>query len=72
MINTQGMSPEKIRVLGIEILTRELGADVTIEFLHQYSRGHGNYTKDREKLLKGDTVESLSMELFKLQESGEI
>ncbi len=72
MINTQGMSPEKIRVLGIEVLTRELGADVTIEFLHQYSRGHGNYTKDREKLLKGDTVESLSMELFKLQESGEI
>lgn len=72
MVNTQGMSPEKIRMLGIEILTRELGADVTIEFLHQYSRGYGDYTKGREKLLKGDTVDSLSKELFKLQESGEI
>ncbi len=71
MINTQGMSPEKIRMVGLEILNRELGADVTIEFLQQYSRGHGNYTKEREKLLRGETVESLSKELFTLQGLGE-
>ncbi len=72
MINTQGMSPEKIRMVGLEILNRELGADVTIEFLQQYSRGYGNYTKEREKLLRGETVDSLAKELFKLQELGEV
>ncbi|MBN1646450.1 MAG: hypothetical protein JW874_00335 [Spirochaetales bacterium] len=72
MINTKGMSPEKIRMVGVEILNRELGADVTIEFLQQYSRGHGDYTKEREKLLEGETIDSLSKELFKLQESGKI
>ena len=72
MINTQGMSPEKIRMVGLEILNRELGADVAIEFLHQYSRGYGDYTKERGKLFKGDTVDSLAKELLELQESGEI
>jgi len=67
MIDTQGMSPEKIRMVGLQILNRELGADVAIEFLQQYSRGYGDYTKERENLLKGDTVDSLSEELLKLQ-----
>lgn len=69
MINTQGMSPEKIRMIGLEILTRELGADATIEFLQHYSRGYGNYTKEREELFKGETVDSLSDELFSLQKT---
>lgn len=72
MINTQGMSPEKIRITGLKILNRELGADATIEFLQHYSRGYGNYTKEREELLKGETVDSLSKELFTLQETGEV
>ena len=72
MINTQGMSPEKIRMVGLEILNRELGADVTIEFLHQYSRGYGDYTKERNDLLKNDSVDSLAKELLKLQESDQI
>ncbi|MDZ7792172.1 MAG: hypothetical protein U5P10_00350 [Spirochaetia bacterium] len=67
MINTQGMSPEKIRMVGLQILNRELGPDVAIEFLQQYSRGYGDYTKERENLLKGDTIDSLSEELLKLQ-----
>ena len=69
MINTQGMSPEKIRIVGLQILNRELGADVTIEFLQQYSRGYGDYTKERDSLLKDDTVDSLSQELLTLQKT---
>ena len=72
MINTQGMSPEKIRMVGLELLNKELGADVAIEFLHQYSRGYGDYTKEREALLKGETVDSLAAKLFKMQDSGEV
>lgn len=51
------------------IRNRELGADVTIEFLQQYSRGYGDYTKERDNLLKNDTVDSLSQELLALQKS---
>ena len=71
MVNTQGMSPEKIRLVGLELLNRELGSDVMIEFLQQFSRGHGDYTKEREKLFEGETVASLSKELLSLQESEE-
>ena len=63
------MSPEKIRIIGLNLLNRELGPDVTIELLQQYSRGSGNYTKERGSLFDGETVDSLSKELFKLQES---
>jgi hypothetical protein len=59
MINTQGMSPEKIRLLGLEVLNRELGPDVMIEFLQQFSTGSGDYTKERASLFKGETGESI-------------
>ena len=49
-------------MIGLEILNRELGADATIEFLQQYSRGYGNYAKEREELFRGETVDSLSKE----------
>ena len=51
MIHTQGMSPEKIRLVGLELLNRELGPDVMIEFLQQFSNGSEDYTKERASLL---------------------
>ena len=69
MINTQGMTPEKIRILSLELINRELGSDVMIEFLQQYSLGHGDYTKEREKLFEGETVESLFQKVLDFQES---
>ena len=69
MIDTQGMTPEKIRILSLELINRELGPDVMIEFLHQYSLGHGDYTKEREKLFEGETAESLFKKVLDFQES---
>ena len=67
MMNTQGMSPTKIKMLGVEILNRELGPDGLIEFIQQFDLGHGDYTKERESLFKDDTVQSLGEELLKYQ-----
>ncbi len=69
MINTQGLSPEKIRMLGLDLLNRELGPDGMIEFIQQYSTGSGDYSKERKDLFKGESVASLAKELFDLQDS---
>jgi hypothetical protein len=46
MIDTQGMSPDTIRKIGLELLSRELGPDGMIEFLQQYSLGTGTIPKN--------------------------
>jgi hypothetical protein len=69
MIDTQGMSPDTIRKIGLELLSRELGPDGMIEFLQQYSLGTGDYTKEREVNLPGETGESLLDKIIDFQKS---
>ena len=69
MINAQGMTPEKVRLLGLEVLNRELGPDLMIEFLQQYSNGSGDYTKEREKLFAGETGKSILNKVIQFRES---
>ncbi|MCF6334798.1 MAG: hypothetical protein L3J12_03560 [Spirochaetales bacterium] len=71
MINTQGMSPERIKLLGLEVISRELGPDVMIEFLQQFSTGSGDYTKERKKLFTGETGESILNKVIAFRESKE-
>ena len=71
MINTQGMSPERIKLLGLEVISRELGPDVMIEFLQQFSTGSGDYTKERKKLFTGETGESILNKVIDFRESKE-
>ncbi len=69
MVNTQGMTPEQVRLLGLEILNRELGPDLMIEFLQQYSNGSGDYTKEREKLFAEETGKSILHKVIKYREA---
>jgi len=71
MISTQGMSPERIKLLGLEVISRELGPDVMIEFLQQFSTGSGDYTKERKKLFTGETGESILNKVIAFRESKE-
>ena len=71
MINTQGMSPEKIKLLGLEVISRELGPDVMIEFLQQFSTGSGDYTEERKKLFANETGESILNKVIAFRESKE-
>ena len=54
-----------IRREGLEALTKKLGYFGTLRFLEQFDIGSGDYTKEREKLQKGYTVEKLAKEILK-------
>jgi hypothetical protein len=41
-----------IRKAGIEMLTKELGPVETAYFIRQFDMGNGDYTKERDELLK--------------------
>jgi hypothetical protein len=42
-----------------QVLIQELGAIDAMRFLNQFRAGSGDYTAEREKLFKGETVKSL-------------
>lgn len=48
---------ERIRREGLKALKEKLGVEGTIKFIQMYSEGKGDYTKDREELLKDITIE---------------
>jgi hypothetical protein len=56
-------NPSAIRKAGIEVLTKELGPLGMVLFMRQYDSGNGNYTEERDELLKDITVEGLEREL---------
>ena len=55
--------PVAIRKIGLEVLTKELGPLGMALFMRQYDRGYGNYTEERDELLKGITIEDIEREL---------
>ena len=54
-----------IRQAGFRALTKELGATGTVLFIRQFESGYGNYTEERDDMLKditlSDIVESIQM-----------
>jgi hypothetical protein len=62
----------ELRKRGFEALVRELGAANAVRFLHLYSTGHGDYTRDRDRWLSGLTIEQIEEEIRKMKIRGEI
>lgn len=48
---------EKIRREGLKALKEKLGVDGMIKFIQMYSDGNGDYTKDKEEILKDVSIE---------------
>ena len=48
-----------IRERGFNVLTKELGASGTAQFIRQFDMGSGDYTKEREELLKDVTLDDI-------------
>jgi hypothetical protein len=48
---------ERIRKEGLKALKEKLGIEGTIKFIQLYSDGKGDYTKERDELLKGITID---------------
>lgn len=59
MVNVSEMTDVQLRETALTILGRELGPVGLLRFLRQYENGYGDYTKEREELLKNETMETV-------------
>ena len=48
-----------IRQAGFKALTKELGAAGTVLFIRQFESGYGDYTDERDELLKDVKLEDI-------------
>lgn len=55
-MSTQELTQEQVRLMGLEVLARELGATGLIRFLQLYEQGSGDYTHERADLVANQTV----------------
>jgi hypothetical protein len=65
MINIKEMTNEQIKHIGLKVIERELGPVGMIRFIQQFELGKGDYTKEREKLLKEKDIEKIVGEIKK-------
>lgn len=56
-------NPVALRKAGLEALTRELGPLGMALFMRQYDSGYGDYTAERDELLKDISLEDVEREL---------
>ena len=60
-------NPVALRKAGLDALTKELGPLGMALFIRQYENGYGDYTAEREELLKDVTLEEIERELKAIQ-----
>jgi hypothetical protein len=60
VMNTQELSQEEIRSIGLEVLARELGPAGLIRFFQMYEHGNGDYTQGREDILPRQTAAQIT------------
>jgi len=54
----------------IDVLFKEIGIVNTVRFLNQFTTGYGDYTEERESLLKDLALEEIVEAARKLREKG--
>jgi hypothetical protein len=63
------MTDQEFQRHALSILQRELGAEGLARFLRLYRSGRGDYTKERDQLLKGVTIDEI-VEQIRSSEQG--
>ncbi len=53
--------------LALKVLYREIGIVNTVRFINQFTTGYGNYTQEREQILKGKMLDDIVIEIKKLR-----
>ena len=61
-------SLNKVTHQALDVLIKEIGLADTLRFVNQFTKGYGDYTKQREKLFHGMELEGL---LEEIRRSGE-
>ena len=64
-MNTQTLSPAVIRKAGLEAVAKKLGPLGMVRFLQQFETGRGDYTKERDQLLKDMDIQDIISEIRK-------
>jgi len=59
----------EIRTIGFDALVRELGPAGAIRIIQQYESGHGDYTRNRKKLLPKKSVREIGRQIVKQRQS---
>ena len=68
-MTTETLTLYEIRTIGFEALLRELGPAGAIRFIQQYESGHGDYTRNRTKLLPKKPVREIGKQIMKQRQS---
>ena len=68
-MTTQNLTLYEIRTIGFDALIRELGPAGAIRFIQQYESGHGDYTRDRKKVLPKKSVREIGRQIIKQRRS---
>ncbi len=68
-MTTQNLTLYEIRTIGFDALIRELGPAGAIRFIQQYESGHGDYTRDRKKVLPKKSVRAIGRQIIKQRQS---
>ena len=55
--------PYEIQRRGLDALARELGPDGLIRFFQSYGLGSGDYTQERHKWLKDESIEGIAAKM---------
>lgn len=59
---------DQIRLIGLEVLFRELGPVGMVRFLQQFETGHGDYSNDRRTWLDQLTIDEAAAEIQRQRE----
>nr|WP_236117280.1 hypothetical protein [Hassalia byssoidea] len=59
MIDVSKLTQAQIEQLGIEALAKALGPAGMGLFMHQFEKGSGDYTRDRDEILGNSTLEEI-------------
>jgi hypothetical protein len=58
-MKSQTLVMEDVKVRGMKALTRELGAAGMAQFMQQFGKGHGDYSKDRHRIIDRFTIDEI-------------
>lgn len=58
-MKTHTLAMEDVKLRGMKALTRELGAAGMAQFMQQFAKGYGDYSKDRHRILDKFSVDDI-------------
>ena len=64
-MSTQTMTPSEVRTRGYQALKRELGPVGLLKFMHQFERGHGDYSRERHALVDRLSLDTILKDIRK-------